>query len=75
MYEFDRLYLEKTFGGSLMQKLFYLLDRMKALFKFRDDSLEFLFKVHEREVSLNINFIFDIGDSWRNEENCDEYLK
>lgn len=40
-----------SFGGSLYDKLHYLLEKMKVLFKVREDILEFLYKVYEREVN------------------------
>jgi hypothetical protein len=52
MYEFDKIYLEKQFGGVAIHKLFYLFDKIKQMLKYRDECLEFLFKVFEREVTI-----------------------
>lgn len=51
--EFDKIYVDKSFGGSLHDKLQYLLERMRNLFRVREDILEFLFKVYEREIILD----------------------
>jgi hypothetical protein len=45
MHEFDRMYIEKTFAGVLMHRLTYLLDRLVAFYKYRDNILDFLFKI------------------------------
>ena len=54
----------------------YLLERIKGLFKFRDDILEFLNRVHEREVKIFLHIFLTFIDNFNgNEEDSDEYLK
>ncbi len=50
MLEFDKIYMNVNFNGLLSAKLNYLMDRMKSMFRLREDILEYLFRVHEREV-------------------------
>lgn len=50
--EFDRIILDKTFNGNMIQQIEYLLDRIKSLYKLRDDITEFLLRVNEREVCV-----------------------
>ena len=72
MLEFDKIYTEKSFNGILHMKLSYLMDRMKQLFKFREDILEYLYKIHEREVIYQLN-LFNIDNPKWNEKDCNEY--
>lgn len=48
--EFDRIINEKDFDGRLLDKLYYLLDKVRSLFFLRDILIQFLQKIDNREV-------------------------
>ena len=54
--EYDKIFLEKDFEGNLVDKLYYLLDKVRSLIFLRDTIISFLGKIDSREVS----FIFHI---------------
>lgn len=50
--EYDKIFLEKDFDGRLVDKLYYLLDKVRSLTFLRETVLIFLKKIDSREVSL-----------------------
>ena len=48
--EYDKIFLEKDFEGRLVDKLYYLLDKVRSLTFLRDTLLSFLQKIDLREV-------------------------
>jgi hypothetical protein len=50
--EYDKIFLEKDFEGRLVDKLYYLLDKVRSLTFMRDTIFAFLQKIDAREVSI-----------------------
>jgi hypothetical protein len=50
--EYDKIFLEKDFGGKLVDKLYYLLDKVRSLTFLRDTIINFLQKIESREVII-----------------------
>ena len=65
-----------TFNGDEKLQLSYLLDKISIFFKVRDEMIEFLYKVSEREVNIYfIIEIFNIENSKWDEKYSYEYIK
>jgi hypothetical protein len=56
--EYDKIFLEKDFEGKLVDKLYYLLDKVRSLIFLRDTIIPFLGKIDSREVSFNLLYYF-----------------
>jgi len=48
--EYDKIFLEKDFDGNHVNKLNYLLEKIRSLYYLRGQVLSFLPKVYNREV-------------------------
>lgn len=56
--EYDKIFLEKGFEGRLVDKLFYLLDKVRNLAFLKDTIINFLQKIDSREVSNRLKLLF-----------------
>ena len=61
--EYDKIFLEKDFGGKLVDKLYYLLDKVRSLIFLRDTIINFLQKIDSREVIFS--FLNNYRKYWR----------
>ena len=66
--EYDKIFLEKDFDGNHVNKLNYLLEKIRSLYYLRGQVLSFLPKVYNREVFF-FSFIY-LENIDRNEKAC-----